>query len=179
MESPGKKFTDLVEIEDIQDTDITVIRNETGVKKTPMQKLSDYIKKKFIGWIFEDLPTEDKTIPGALKELNSALKEESKEYTYKGLNISAIKKSGILRIKITGSVTETLDTSGQYITIATIPSNFVPRSRSTKFVIFYTGRECQLVINGTTVMLGYSRNKDTTEDISKGTGVRIDESFVI
>lgn len=114
-----------------------------------------------------------------LLQLNSALKEESKEYTYKGLNISAIKKSGILRIKITGSVTETLDTSGQYITIATIPSNFVPRSRSTKFVIFYTGRECQLVINGTTVMLGYSRNKDTTEDISKGTGVRIDESFVI
>lgn len=73
METPGKKFTDLVEIESIQDTDLTVVRNDTGVKKTPMQKLSDYIKKKFIGWVFSDLPTKDKTIPGALKELNSAL----------------------------------------------------------------------------------------------------------
>lgn len=73
MESPGKKFTDLVEIESIQDTDLTVVRNNTGVKKTPMQKLSDYIKQKFIGWVFNDLPTTDKTIPGAIKELNSAL----------------------------------------------------------------------------------------------------------
>ena len=73
MESPGKKFTDLVEIESIQDTDLMVIRNDTGVKKTPMQKLSDYIKQKFIGWVFSDLPTTDKTIPGALKELNSSL----------------------------------------------------------------------------------------------------------
>ena len=73
MESPGKKFTDLVEIESIQDTDLAVVRNDTGVKKTPMQKLSDYIKQKFIGWVFSDLPTTDKTIPGALKELNSAL----------------------------------------------------------------------------------------------------------
>ena len=32
MESPGKKFTDLVEIESIQDTDLTVVRNDTGVK---------------------------------------------------------------------------------------------------------------------------------------------------
>ena len=111
--------------------------------------------------------------------MNSALKEETKEYTYKGLNVSVIKKSGILRIKITGSTTETLDTSGQYITIATIPSNFIPRSGLTKFVIFYTGRNCQLILNGTSIMLGYSRNKDTPEDISKGTGVRIDESFVI
>lgn len=76
MESPGKKFTDLVEIESIQDTDLTVVRNDTGVKKTPMQKLSDYIKQKFIGWVFSDLPTTDKTIPGALKELNSALKNK-------------------------------------------------------------------------------------------------------
>lgn len=73
MESPGKKFTDLVEIESIQDTDLAVVRNDTGVKKTPMQKLSDYIKQKFIGWVFSDLTTTDKTIPGALKELNSAL----------------------------------------------------------------------------------------------------------
>lgn len=78
MESPGKKFTDLVEIESIQDTDLTVVRIDTGVKKTPMQKLSDYIKQKFIGWVFSDLPTTDKTIPGALKELNSSLTEDEK-----------------------------------------------------------------------------------------------------
>lgn len=73
MQTPGKKFSDLVEIEEIKDTDITVVRNETGVKKTPMQKISDYVKQKFIAWVFEDLPTEDKTIPGAFKELNSTL----------------------------------------------------------------------------------------------------------
>lgn len=73
METPGKKFTDLVEIENPQDTDLTLIRNETGVKKATLQKLSDYIKQKFVGWVFSDLITKDKTIPGAIKELNSAL----------------------------------------------------------------------------------------------------------
>lgn len=73
METPGKKFTDLVEIESPQDTDLTLIRNETGVKKATLQKLSDYIKQKFVGWVFSDLTTKDKTIPGAIKELNSAL----------------------------------------------------------------------------------------------------------
>lgn len=90
MESPGKKFTDLVEIESIQDTDLTVVRNDTGVKKTPMQKLSDYIKQKFIGWVFSDLPTTDKTITGALKELNSALEYRffngEEGFTEKGLS---------------------------------------------------------------------------------------------
>lgn len=88
MESPGKKFTDLVEIESIQDTDLAVIRNDTGVKKTPMQKLSDYIKQKFIGWVFSDLPTTDKTIPGALKELNSALLYEKFAYDTTGENFN-------------------------------------------------------------------------------------------
>lgn len=100
MQTPGKKFSDLVEIEEIKDTDITVVRNETGVKKTPMQKISDYVKQKFIAWVFEDLPTEDKTIPGAFKELNSTLEMDYlKRHSYqhskswKGFNFIMAKET--------------------------------------------------------------------------------------
>lgn len=180
MESPGKKFTDLVEIESIQDTDLAVVRNDTGVKKTPMQKLSDYIKQKFIGWVFSDLPTTDKTIPGALKELNSALAEETKQFTYKGLSISAIKKSGILRIKITGSANAAFGTNNNYVTIATLPAGFTPQGGSFKFINFYTEKNCQLqILSNGSIQLGYSRNNGSPEDITSGDGVRIDESFVI
>lgn len=88
MQTPGKKFSDLVEIEEIKDTDITVVRNETGVKKTPMQKISDYVKQKFIAWVFEDLPTQSKTIPGALKELNSAFTDT------KNINVTSTENVG-------------------------------------------------------------------------------------
>ena len=49
---------------------------------------------------------------------SSALAEETKRFTYKGLSISAIKKSGILRIKITGSANDALGTNNNYVTIA-------------------------------------------------------------
>ena len=109
METPGKKFTDLVEIENPQDTDLTLIRNETGVKKATLQKLSDYIKQKFVGWVFSDLTTKDKTIPGAIKELNSALdkKQDSlKGGTYTG-SLNSLKTPGIYWCnfaEVTGSI---------------------------------------------------------------------------
>lgn len=110
MQTPGKKFSDLVEIEEIKDTDITVVRNETGVKKTPMQKISDYVKQKFIAWVFEDLPTEDKTIPGAFKELNSALTDKQDSLNggsfAGGGNIDNIRKNTV--VWVDGSSSETL-----------------------------------------------------------------------
>ena len=116
METPGKKFTDLVEIENPQDTDLTLIRNETGVKKATLQKLSDYIKQKFVGWVFSDLTTKDKTIPGAIKELNSALtvetyKSESKE---NGFDSKAIVQGNNVTFKIRGTATQTLGTKDGY-----------------------------------------------------------------
>ena len=106
--------------------------------------------------------------------------EDTKQYTYKGLSISAIKKSGILRVKITGAANTALGTNNGYVTIATLPPNFAPRSDYFKFVTFYIGKDCQLqILTSGAVQLGYSRNNNTPDDINNGDGVRIDESVVL
>lgn len=115
-----------------------------------------------------------------ITSLNSALAEETKRFTYKGLSISAIKKSGILRIKITGSANDALGTNNNYVTIATLPAGFAPQGGSFKFINFYTEKNCQLqILSSGSVQLGYSRNNGSPEDITSGDSVRIDESFVI
>lgn len=106
--------------------------------------------------------------------------EETKQFTYKGLSISAIKKSGILRIKITGSANAAFGTNNNYVTIATLPAGFTPQGGSFKFINFYTEKNCQLqILSNGSIQLGYSRNNGSPEDITSGDGVRIDESFVI
>lgn len=124
--------------------------------------------------------TQGKALKQLVDQLNSALAEETKRFTYKGLSISAIKKSGILRIKITGSANDALGTNNNYVTIATLPAGFAPQGGSFKFINFYTEKNCQLqILSSGSVQLGYSRNNGSPEDITSGDGVRIDESFVI
>ena len=78
---------------------LTLIRNETGVKKATLQKLSDYIKQKFVGWVFSDLTTKDKTITGALKEISSDLTVETRtvEGAYINLQVTTYGKIGWIR----------------------------------------------------------------------------------
>lgn len=120
-------------------------------------------------------------LPGkGVTSKSSALAEETKQFTYKGLSISAIKKSGILRIKITGSANAAFGTNNNYVTIATLPAGFTPQGGSFKFINFYTEKNCQLqILSNGSIQLGYSRNNGSPEDITSGDGVRIDESFVI
>lgn len=119
-------------------------------------------------------------LPVKSNSQNSTLTEETKQYTYKGLTITAIKKSGVLRIKITGTANSALGTNDKYVTIASLPSNFSIKNGAYKFVLFYIEKSCQLqILSSGAVQLGYSRSNNTSKDIVPGDGVRIDESFVM
>lgn len=123
---------------------------------------------------------QGKELKKQVDALNSALTEETKQYTYKGLTITAIKKSGVLRIKITGTANSALGTNDKYVTIASLPSNFSIKNGAYKFVLFYIEKSCQLqILSSGAVQLGYSRSNNTSKDIVSGDGVRIDESFVM
>lgn len=68
-----KKITDLEENTTIDDTDILVAgdKGTNALKRFTVAKLFDAIKTKIAGWIFDTLTTTDKTLPGAVNELNS------------------------------------------------------------------------------------------------------------
>lgn len=71
-----KKITDLEENTTIDDTDILMAgdKGTNALKRFTVAKLFDAIKTKIAGWAFDTLTTTDKTLPGAVNELNSNLK---------------------------------------------------------------------------------------------------------
>lgn len=65
----------------LADTDAFLVNDGTGMKKSVLSKLSDWIIGKIANKVFENLQTQNKTILGALNELNSnSLKKLSNEY---------------------------------------------------------------------------------------------------
>lgn len=55
----------------LADTDAFLINDGTGMKKSILSKLSDFVLNKIADKVFEKLQTNDKTILGAINELNS------------------------------------------------------------------------------------------------------------
>lgn len=55
----------------LADTDAFLINDGTGMKKSVLSKLSDFVLGKIADKVFEKLQTNDKTILGAINELNS------------------------------------------------------------------------------------------------------------
>lgn len=55
----------------LADTDAFPINDGTGMKKSVLSKLSDFVLNKIADKVFEKLQTNDKTILGAINELNS------------------------------------------------------------------------------------------------------------
>lgn len=55
----------------LADTDAFLINDGTGMKKSVLSKLSDFVLNKIADKVFEKLKTNDKTILGAINELNS------------------------------------------------------------------------------------------------------------
>lgn len=58
----------------LADTDAFLINDGTGMKKSVLSKLSDFVLNKIADKVFEKLQTNDKTILGAINELNSKIK---------------------------------------------------------------------------------------------------------
>lgn len=57
----------------LADTDAFLINDGTGMKKSVLSKLSDFVLNKIADKVFAKLQTNDKTILGAINELNSNL----------------------------------------------------------------------------------------------------------
>lgn len=64
----GINYTDR---DTLADTDAFLINDGTGMKKSVLSKLSDFVLNKIADKVFEKLQTNDKTILGAINELNS------------------------------------------------------------------------------------------------------------
>lgn len=69
----------------LADTDAFLINDGTGMKKSVLSKLSDFVLNKIADKVFAKLQTNDKTILGAINELNS----KTTLKTYQGSDISS------------------------------------------------------------------------------------------
>lgn len=71
MELEGKSIGSLTEATSLSDTDVFVMETAVPVtKKAKWLTMCNAMKEKINHFIFDDLNTEEKTIPGALNELN-------------------------------------------------------------------------------------------------------------
>ena len=57
----------------LADTDAFLVNDGTGMKKSVLSKLSDFVLDKIANKVFENLQTQNKTILGAINELDSNL----------------------------------------------------------------------------------------------------------
>ncbi len=71
----NESLADKEEVTSANDEDLLMLgRDGTGrLRKIKWSNLVEGVKTKFINWLFSDLTTTDKTIPGAINELNSAV----------------------------------------------------------------------------------------------------------
>lgn len=79
MSYEGIGMESLVEAVDIEDDDIFVVQTQEPItKKSKWITISNKMKEKINHFIFDDLNTEDKTLPGAVNELNKLAKRTDK-----------------------------------------------------------------------------------------------------
>ena len=108
----------------LADTDAFLINDGTGMKKSVLSKLSDFVLNKIADKVFAKLQTNDKTILGAINELNSKGLESID--TIKGsTNLEEFKSTtgekapGIYKIQ--GAVIEGISSEVFYGTLILLP----------------------------------------------------------
>lgn len=74
----------------LADTDAFMINDGTGMKKSVLSKLSDFVLNKIADKVFEKLQTNDKTILGAINELNSKARIDTSEIYYQDSEVDAL-----------------------------------------------------------------------------------------
>jgi hypothetical protein len=71
----------------LADTDAFLINDGTGMKKSVLSKLSDFVLNKIADKVFKKLQTNDKTILGAINELNSKVFIKTQNLSTFSINI--------------------------------------------------------------------------------------------
>ena len=128
-ETIGKKWNEYTTGTDLDDTDELMILDTSAKanKRTLLSKLADYVLGKLADKVFEKLKTQNKTILGALNELNSKGKIRTGKNEFKGDLDTIPTTTGELslywfsRSNITNGISG-VETNTNYGTILTIPS---------------------------------------------------------
>lgn len=128
-ETIGKKWNEYTTGTDLDDTDELMILDTSAKanKRTLLSKLADYVLGKLADKVFEKLETQNKTILGALNELNSKGKIRTGKNEFKGDLDTIPTTTGELslywfsRSNITNGISG-VETNTNYGTILTIPS---------------------------------------------------------
>lgn len=77
----------------LADTDAFLINDGTGMKKSVLSKLSDFVLNKIADKVFAKLQTNDKTILGAINELNSKVFIKTQNLSTFSINIKLNKNT--------------------------------------------------------------------------------------
>lgn len=98
-----------------------------------------------------------------------------------GLTITAIKKSGWVRLSVSGSTSQEIPTANQYVTIATIPEGYRPGEEAMAYILFTTGCAGQFIVspNGD-VKFGYTTHSigsGNYGNIASGQPVRVEITY--
>ena len=125
----SKRWNEYTSSTDLDDTDELMILDTSAKanKRTLLSKLSDYVLGKLADKVFEKLETQNKTILGALNELNSKGKIRAGKNEFKGDLDTISTTTGELslywffRSNITNGISD-VETNTNYGTILTIPS---------------------------------------------------------
>lgn len=125
----SKRWNEYTSSTDLDDTDELMILDTSAKanKRTLLSKLADYVLGKLADKVFEKLETQNKTVIGALNELNSKGKIRAGKNEFKGDLDTISTTTGELslywffRSNITNGISD-VETNTNYGTILTIPS---------------------------------------------------------
>lgn len=129
----SKRWNEYTSSTDLDDTDELMILDTSAKanKRTLLSKLADYVLGKLADKVFAKLETQNKTVIGALNELNSKpLKYLSQpENIPDGMNIDLFSvscgKSG-KNITIAFNVRGSIEITKTFLTLITLPKEYVP-----------------------------------------------------
>ena len=160
----------------LADTDAFLINDGTLMKKSVLSKLSDFVLNKIADKVFAKLQTNDKTILGAINELNSntltdstKLLETPTEYIENVSNsdyTSCFRNGKIVTLVFNIKVLKPLSAFTTYLTL---PKHYVPAS-----VIFIPVMELR-----TGLRIGTSGEVMPCENINVGAQIKSTISYVI
>lgn len=143
-----KTVVDLDEKTTPVDMDLFVIGNAgtATLKKLKWSSMLAAIKTKIAEWTFQTLNTSDKTIPGALNELNNKMNVSTYVISGEFIDANAYKASGIKFLRCASFPKKNMSANTVHYFNA-VPEDFRPSIRIVQTVIIGVGTEARLELN--------------------------------
>lgn len=145
------KWTDYTTDTNPTDTDevmtLDADKSPKANKRVTLSTLADYFLDKLASKVFAKLETQNKTVIGALNELNSnqATTITSVKTSILKTEITLLKTGNVVVISYTGDTTDNVK-RGNLQVIGAIPPDYVPRQRIVIAPIQSTAQRIQLTI---------------------------------